>query len=66
MRLNGAVYPLFSHEDDVETNLCVDPKWANMEDANDSDVIKNYGEAWSYGQRPVPSLDGGDFFRHSR
>ena len=59
VRPDGGVHPLCLHEDDVETDLFVDPNRTNMEDVNDSDVIKNYGEGW-YGQRPVPSL-GGEF-----
>lgn len=59
---DGSVAPLCQKEDDVETDLFVDPReffvsfWS--EDVIDSDVTKVYGEGY-YGQRPVPSLGGG-------
>lgn len=61
VRPDQGVYPLCQHEDDVETDLFIDPRrssqaWTN--DLIDSDVTKTYGEGF-YGQRPVPSLGGG-------
>ena len=59
---DGSVAPLCQREDDVETDLFVDPRefsssyW--VEDVTDEAVVKTYGEGF-YGQRPVPSLGGG-------
>lgn len=61
VRPDGGVYPLCKHEDDVETDLFVDPRVSSQawtEDVIDADVTSTYGEGW-YGQRPVPSLGGG-------
>ena len=61
VRPDGGVYPLCYHEDDVETDLFVDPRVSSQawtEDVTDDDVTSTYGEGW-YGQRPVPSLGGG-------
>lgn len=61
VRPDGGVYPLCYHEDDVETDLFVDPRVSSQawtEDVTDDDVTGTYGEGW-YGQRPVPSLGGG-------
>lgn len=61
VRPDGGVYPLCFHEDDVETDLFVDPRVSSQawtEDVADDDVTRTYGEGW-YGQRPVPSLGGG-------
>lgn len=58
---DGIVAPLCRHEDDVETDLYVDPRTAGdnfWHEISDADVEKTYGEGW-YGQRPVPSLGGG-------
>jgi hypothetical protein len=58
---DGTVAPLCRREDDVETDLYVDPRTAGdsfWRDLTDADVEKSYGEGW-YGQRPVPSLGGG-------
>jgi len=63
VRPDGTVAPLCTREDDVKTDLFVDPRefsnydklWGIVED---SQVQKIYGEGW-YGQRPVPSLGGG-------
>jgi len=62
------VYPLVRHEDDVETDLFLDPKHAestlrlqDFQQNNNLDsqsAIPYYGVGW-YGQRPVPSLGGG-------
>ncbi|KAL7519887.1 hypothetical protein ACHAWX_004641 [Stephanocyclus meneghinianus] len=62
------VYPLVRHEDDVETDLFLDPKHAEstlrLQDFQQTDnldsqsTIPYYGVGW-YGQRPVPSLGGG-------
>lgn len=56
----GAVSPLCQHEDNVETDLFVDPRNPSKfyEDLTDDDVRGSYGEGF-YGQRPVPSLGGG-------
>lgn len=56
----GAVSPLCRHEDNVETDLFVDPRNPTKfyETLSDTDVIATYGEGF-YGQRPVPSLGGG-------
>jgi hypothetical protein len=61
VRPDGTVYPLCRREDDVETDLFVDPReFANRywSEVTDEQVIGTYGEGW-YGQRPVPSLGGG-------
>lgn len=60
VRPDGTILPLCRHEDDVETDLFVDPRsvlsfWSEL---TDEDVKGIYGEGW-YGQRPVPSLGGG-------
>jgi hypothetical protein len=55
------VFPLVRHEDDVETDLFLDPKHAESNiSLRDFEVEKlpYYGVGW-YGQRPVPSLGGG-------
>ncbi|CAJ1908333.1 unnamed protein product [Cylindrotheca closterium] len=58
---DNTVVPLCRHEDDVETDLFIDPRcyeeefWGKVEDES---VVGSYGEGW-YGQRPVPSLGGG-------
>lgn len=65
------IHPLCTHEDDVETDLFLDPRetpWevddaVNVNDNNNDDdgavvIVGYYGEGW-YGQRPVPSLGGG-------
>jgi hypothetical protein len=56
----GTVDPLCRHEDNVETDLFVDPRNPSMfyQDLTDDDIISSYGEGF-YGQRPVPSLGGG-------
>lgn len=68
------IYPLIRHEDDVETDLFLDPRsieneislqdvlqWWNS-NSNEEEVtiseVQYYGVGW-YGQRPVPSLGGG-------
>ena len=73
IRNHQYIYPLIRHEDDVETDLFLDPRFVNREitlddmldyctsnNMNDNDVdrYKYYGVGW-YGQRPVPSLGGG-------
>jgi hypothetical protein len=61
VRPDGTVYPLCRREDDVETDLFVDPReYANRywSEVTDEQVTGTYGEGW-YGQRPVPSLGGG-------
>lgn len=60
VRPDGSVSPLCRHEDDVETDLFLDPrsKQEFWQDLTDEDVAGRYGEGW-YGQRPVPSLGGG-------
>jgi len=61
VRPDSTVMPLCRHEDDVETDLYLDPRcdsdpfWI---EADDEAVKGTYGEGW-YGQRPVPSLGGG-------
>jgi hypothetical protein len=63
---DSTVAPLCRHEDDVETDLFLDPRcdkeefWSSSAaDAVTDDAIRGtYGEGW-YGQRPVPSLGGG-------
>lgn len=56
----GIVDPLCQHEDDVETDLFVDPRKPIKfyEDLTDDAITGIYGEGF-YGQRPVPSLGGG-------
>lgn len=56
----GAVDPLCRHEDNVETDLFVDPRNPSIlyQHLTDDDVVGSYGEGF-YGQRPVPSLGGG-------
>jgi len=61
VRPDGGVDPLCYHEDDVETDLFIDPRVSSQawtDNVSDSDVAGTYGEGW-YGQRPVPSLGGG-------
>jgi hypothetical protein len=58
---DNAVLPLCQHEDDVETDLFIDPRCYDnkfWEEVSDENVKGRYGEGW-YGQRPVPSLGGG-------
>lgn len=61
VRPDATVAPLCRHEDDVDTDLFVDPRtmgdafWSQV---SDEDISQHYGEGW-YGQRPVPSLGGG-------
>eukprot|EP00956_Cyclotella_meneghiniana_P012591 scaffold17892_cov52-Cyclotella_meneghiniana.AAC.3 len=58
------VFPLVRHQDDVETDLFIDPKHADsnisLQDiqVDDAEQLPYYGVGW-YGQRPVPSLGGG-------
>mmetsp|Transcript_17801 Transcript_17801/g.26819 ORF Transcript_17801/g.26819 Transcript_17801/m.26819 type:complete len:216 (+) Transcript_17801:74-721(+) len=67
------IYPLIRHEDDVETDLFLDPRfiekqislqdilqWWNANNSNNEvkNELQYYGVGW-YGQRPVPSLGGG-------
>eukprot|EP00957_Ditylum_brightwellii_P156240 11891733-Ditylum_brightwellii.AAC.1 len=61
VRADATVAPLCRHEDDVETDLFLDPRPNSIpspEDISDENVVGTYGEGW-YGQRPVPSLGGG-------
>ena len=66
VRPDQTVVPLCVHEDDVETDLWIDPREMQDEERSnywtlevtDDDVTHTYGEGW-YGQRPVPSLGGG-------
>jgi hypothetical protein len=61
VRPDQSVAPLCRKEDDVATDLYVDPRefaTAYWTDPSDDHVRKSYGEAY-YGQRPVPSLGGG-------
>jgi len=66
VRPDQTVVPLCVHEDDVETDLWIDPREMQVEErcnfwtleVTDDDVTHTYGEGW-YGQRPVPSLGGG-------
>ena len=61
VRPDLTVSPLCQHEDDVETDLFIDPRCYEdtfWEEASDDHVRGTYGEGW-YGQRPVPSLGGG-------
>mmetsp|Transcript_30148 Transcript_30148/g.45972 ORF Transcript_30148/g.45972 Transcript_30148/m.45972 type:complete len:190 (+) Transcript_30148:8-577(+) len=56
---DGGAYPLCIHEDDVETDLFIDPRITlENDDVIDEHVVGSYGEGW-YSQRPVPSLGGG-------
>jgi hypothetical protein len=65
---DGIVIPLCLHEDDVETDLFIDPRecydnkktkfWSSRVDDDVYRDGKVYGEGF-YGQRPVPSLGGG-------
>jgi hypothetical protein len=58
---DATVAPLCRHEDDVETDLYVDPRCSYdkvWEEVSDDAVKGTYGEGW-FGQRPVPSLGGG-------
>ena len=67
------IYPLIRHEDDVETDLFLDPRcmdseislhdilqWWNSNEEEEAVInkVQYYGVGW-YGQRPVPSLGGG-------
>lgn len=58
------VFPLVRHEDDVETDLFLDPKYADSNislqdfELDGVEKLPYYGVGW-YGQRPVPSLGGG-------
>lgn len=62
--VDGTIAPLCSHEDDVETDLFIDPRrddgidWDNDFSQIRTGIKGTYGEGW-YGQRPVPSLGGG-------
>ena len=66
VRPDNTVFPLCQHEDDVETDLFLDPRceideyWIDISSGNidDDKIVGRYGEGW-YGQRPVPSLGGG-------
>ena len=61
VRPDATVAPLCRHEDDVDTDLFVDPRTmedAFWQDVTDDAIVSTYGEGW-YGQRPVPSLGGG-------
>lgn len=61
VRPDATVAPLCQHEDDVETDLFLDPRCYedhSWQDVSDKDIRGQYGEGW-YGQRPVPSLGGG-------
>jgi hypothetical protein len=57
------VFPLVRHEDDVETDLFLDPKHAssnvNLQEFQLGDEELLYYGVGFYGQRPVPSLGGG-------
>ena len=46
------------HEDDILTDLYVDPREEDNIEIDDKDVLQCYGEGW-YSQRVVPSLGGG-------
>ncbi len=75
LRNQRYIYPLIRHEDDVETDLFLDPRciekqidlndilqWWNKEsNNNDGEVMSElkYYGVGWYGQRPVPSLGGG-------
>ena len=57
VRPDLTVAPLCRHEDDVETDLFLDPRTADdgfWQEVGNEDVQSTYGEGW-YGQRPVPS-----------
>ena len=64
VRNQQMVFPLVRHQDDVETDLFIDPKHANsnisLQDVQlgHTKQLPYYGVGW-YGQRPVPSLGGG-------
>jgi len=61
VRADATVAPLCRHEDDVETDLFLDPRPYSIPpdfEIVDENVVGTYGEGW-YGQRPVPSLGGG-------
>ncbi len=61
VRPGNTLAPLCQHEDDVETDLYLDPRCDNdlfWGEADDQTITETYGEGW-YGQRPVPSLGGG-------
>ena len=64
VRPDNTVLPLCQHEDDVETDLFLDPRcesdkyWTDPNCIGDEQIVGTYGEGW-YGQRPVPSLGGG-------
>jgi hypothetical protein len=61
VRPDATVAPLCRHEDDVDTDLFVDPRPMGdvfWKEVTDEDIAQQYGEGW-YGQRPVPSLGGG-------
>jgi hypothetical protein len=65
VRYDGSVAPLCLRQDDVETDLWVDPReyantfWTDEHGRlTDDCVTATYGEGF-YGQRPVPSLGGG-------
>jgi hypothetical protein len=57
VRQDATVVPLCLHEDDVETDLFIDPRKLGdryWQVVTDDAIGKTYGEGW-YGQRPVPS-----------
>jgi hypothetical protein len=57
VRQDATVVPLCRHEDDVETDLFIDPRTLDdkfWQQVTDDAIEKTYGEGW-YGQRPVPS-----------
>ena len=64
VRPDNTVLPLCQHEDDVETDLFLDPRcegdkyWIDPNSIGNEQIVGTYGEGW-YGQRPVPSLGGG-------
>lgn len=61
VRADATLGALCTHEDDVETDLFLDPRCDSdpfWTDATDNDICGTYGEGY-YGQRPVPSLGGG-------
>lgn len=63
VRPDGTVSPLCQHEDDVATDLHLDPRFdddSKLAKPDDKGIIvlNCYGEGW-YGQRPIPSLGGG-------
>lgn len=57
VRPDGTISPLCTHEDDVLTDVYVDPRMDGI-DVDDDEVIEFYGEGY-YSQRVVPSLGGG-------